>query len=752
MALAAPTIKPAKLSLTPNHLYYLLSRFEELGVNVGLMNIRLENIHADTAPGNYVSFLGHAPRSRGKSSDADSLRSVSSVRSVMSSVSSVWSALTFSNSTARAEKRDAQHRDDVRYLYSCFTKIPALKLSPAPGTRLIAGFEEFPFDSAVPLWVFKNLSSLEISDLDFRQFYGWDTLAKQLRSLTLRRAHVDDPLDILLSVVLDDMDKRRRRSSRAPVPTTPLRSGAPWPSASPKPKSSDPARSSSAPNSPSMDQRPAFAAGSPGGALSNRVGSADGKTPLARQRSSSPAWPSGSTHGSTPKPHLAGTASKFRRSSGSSGSSLHESTPRHSAVDLIGTTLLPSSSWQFLRHLSLADNGLHDVTAASFAPVAGTLQSLDLSGNLFTEVPDALASLTYLRALNLSNCMIESLHSLARNPLPAITTLNLRSNRLLSLAGVEKLYSLERVDLRDNRLHDPTELARLTSFPDLTHVYVSKNPFTRTHGNYRVTIFNLFRSAPGHSEDVIIDQIGPMFGEKKKLVDWAPELPNVQVVKPVALEDERAPRSDASRMEPSAMERELLASHTHRRAVSDAGPRLSQRRKRAARRRIVELTQASPPRAPVSGEDVRDSVTPLREVVPKPESEVEEPVTPDQTVYYTAPPTQTQDGARPPLDASHSSPTRAPRIRDASDDDDDDDEGTSTALGAQEADGNADMYRQKLEALKTDLGPNWLNALNENRFGGQQRKDRSFSPASRTSTIRPDNPNHSISVGGRTLG
>src|SRR5690606_35107008 len=129
------------------------------------------------------------------------------------------------------------------------------------------------------------------------------------------------------------------------------------------------------------------------------------------------------------------------------------------------------SKWRFLRHLSLADNGMTSINATSLAPLSNGLQSFDLSSNLFTEIPDSVATLTALRSLNLSQCMIDSLHSLTRNPLPAITALNLRGNRLQSLAGVEKLYPLERLDLRDNNLRDPTELARLTGIPDIREIW-----------------------------------------------------------------------------------------------------------------------------------------------------------------------------------------------------------------------------------------------------------------------------------------
>ena len=741
-------VKPAKLTLTPHHLFYLLSKFEDLGVDIGPMNVRLENLQHDAAPSNYVSFLGHAPKSRGKQSDADSLKSVSSMRSVVSSMSSLWSNMTKGNSAARKEKQMAQYREDIKYLYSCFTKIPALKLSPDHRASLISGYEEFPFDTAVPLFTFKNVSALEICDLDFRQFHGWDRISEQLRSLTVRRGHVDDPIDLLRHIVLDDMEKRRKRSFKTQLPTTPSTPGVSWPTNSPKARQIELTRTISAPGSPFIGQMRGTKS-SPKEITLDRSGSSDGKTPSTppqRQRSISPPRPSSSRHASLKK-HVRSDSVKYRRSSGSSGSTDHEMTPRRSTSDLLALGILPSSKWRFLRHLSIAENGLTALTVASLAPVADTLQSLDLSSNLFSEVPDALASLTHLRALNLSNCMIDSLQSLSRYPLPAITTLNLRSNRLHNLAGIERLFSLERVDIRDNKLRDPMELARLAGIPEIIDLYVIKNPFTKTHSNYRITIFNAFRSTPGHVNDVTIDALGPVYNEKRYLVDRVPEPANVPVVKP-PLEDAEEEQSAVAGAAPTIAELQELAAqeapgyrHRHRRATSNLGPHSMRRKKKVPRRRVVELSQAD---------------SPIKETPPQPEPElIEQPKTPTEsdhpstpvdTPYHTAPTRQAKPLSprqRPALNMSFDSPTPAPKIRDPSDDD------LSPAHSPQDV-GHSDIYRQKIEALKSELGPEWLTALNEDRKVEQKAKNRSFSPSSRTSTIRADSK--SVAVGGRTLG
>src|ERR1700761_5841547 len=112
------SIKPAKLTLTPHHLYYLLSSFEDLSIQVGPMNVRLENIHSEST--NYVSFLTQAQRKK-RNTDRDSIHSVSSIRSVISGISSLWSTLGLSsNSSAKAEKQKAAFQEDLKYLYSAF--------------------------------------------------------------------------------------------------------------------------------------------------------------------------------------------------------------------------------------------------------------------------------------------------------------------------------------------------------------------------------------------------------------------------------------------------------------------------------------------------------------------------------------------------------------------------------------------------------------------------------------------------------
>ncbi|TGJ83967.1 hypothetical protein E0Z10_g4822 [Xylaria hypoxylon] len=716
LSFASHSPKSTRLALTPHHLFYLLSRFEDLGINVGPMKVRLENLHDSTTSANYVSFLSPSQRTKSRGSDA-----VSISFGIGSSIAA-----------ARNEKQKAVVQADLKYLYSAFTKIPCLRLAPDWRAKLIRGYEEFPFDSAVPLYVFKNLQALEISGIDFRQFFGWDRLAEQIRSLTLKNASIEDPADILIDIVLDDMDKRRRRSAKAQTTPTGAYAHASSPKRSPtdtelnrRSLASTPGRRNTVADLHvgSIGNESAESL-SPQGSRRASVARIEGEEPgspyqSGRPRSHSPKRPASSRHHSTNTKSL----HKIKRSgSGSSHSSLSDSwhNPRSSASNLLAMGFLPSSKWRFLKHLSLADNSLTVVSAASLTPLANTLNSLDLSTNLFTQIPDSLATLTALRALNLSHCMIDSLHSLLRNPLPAISALNLRCNRLSSIAGIEKLYPLERLDLRDNRLTDPMELARLTGIPDIREIWVEGNPFTRTHRDYRITIFNLFRQTPGFTEDIIIDTSGPTSAERKYLIDrvaepaavpvvkpTVPELPVVDVSKPTIIYD--GPR------QPAVLRKERPARPTPKAVTSEINTS-STRRRRTPKRRIVDLA--------INERNTAATMGPQQPAVVEVSSETIAIAASPQDNYRISQPPERQElpakvlGELTP--STTLSPPEVPRI----------DTNCvpkptapSTTLEPRHPWGDledwnsgGEIYRQKIEALRDKVGNGYLSVLDEENW------------------------------------
>ncbi|KAJ9425496.1 hypothetical protein QL093DRAFT_2243614 [Fusarium oxysporum] len=679
--------KSVKLALTPHHLFYLLSRFEELGINVGPMKVRLENLHDSSSSANYVSFLSNTQRSRSKGSDIDSIHSVSSIRSVMSGMSALWSSFGIgaSISAARTERQKAALEADMKYLYSAFTKIPCLRLAPDWRARLIRGYEEFPFDSAVPLYVFKNLQALEVSSIDFRQFFGWDRLADQLRSLTLKRAGIEDPADILIDIVLDDMDKRRRRVSKSQSSPTSVWTG-----------SGSPRRNIAHPEL----HRAVSAPSSPGAHVDMRVGSLTPSEHAIEESSRRQSLSKDDEQDDTPQAVHKSSRNhhRMRRSgSGSSHSSLSDSWTGHhhsrgSSGNLLAMGVLPASKWRFLRHLSLADNSMTSIPQNSLAPLSNTLYSLDISSNLFSQVPDSLATLTALRALNLSHCMIDSLQSLTRNPLPAITALNLRANRLQSLAGVEKLVPLERLDLRDNRLVDPMELARLTGIPDIHEIWVEGNPFTR------------------YTDDVIIDGSGPSYVERRSLVDRPPIPESIPVVKPQVSE---VPTVDVSKpaiifnppKEPAVLRKERPTP----KAVMSEINTSSTRRRKTPKRRIVDLATSDTPSFP----------TPVEVQVAKPAGkQPKSPLTNDGNYRISqqpggqvlSPPTLSTDSQVvsspevPRVDTNIL--TNIPAAYSSNDD-------ASTWKESQDWDAGGEIYRQKIEALRNTVGNSYLSVLSE---------------------------------------
>lgn len=529
------TKSPATLTL--HHLYYLLTRFDDLEVSIGPLNVRLEALEADVqCTGRGASYRvssgdaagGGSGRSSGsagytgsggggggagggnsnyvsfsrRDSDAASIRSVSSIRSIASTFgNSIWNG--FGAWGGAAQRSEEQIVQDLKQLYSAFCKIPTVRLQPSKQPAPIAGYEEYPFDTAVPMQAFKNLQFLEIIDYPVTSLYGWDTLADQLRSLVCRRVGLGDVAELTIVAIRREQAIKRRRAERATRHWQPQASG------------------------------DVYHTGSSSGLASPRFGG------LSRASSSTGVHPqrSYSKQGSASPTELAKqTSTKYasgvqidRNLSNSSVDSNHSRGGARripSSGNLLASDqhLAQSTKWRFLRFLSLAENGLTEVSEQALAPLVNSLHFLDLSRNRFAKVPTALASLTHLRSLDLSHNALETLHSLAQRPLPCIATLNLRGNKLKQLAGIEKCPSLERIDLRDNAMKDPTEIARLQGMPGMKELFVAGNPFCRLHTDYRVTIFNVFRGNPEIREDVLVDGRAPGMLEKRSLVPRAEEI------------------------------------------------------------------------------------------------------------------------------------------------------------------------------------------------------------------------------------
>jgi Leucine-rich repeat (LRR) protein len=142
------------------------------------------------------------------------------------------------------------------------------------------------------------------------------------------------------------------------------------------------------------------------------------------------------------------------------------------ASDVIG-----QKHWPCLKMLSLADNSITTLEQEPLQYVQ-SLTHLNLSSNLLIDIPAALASLYNLSSLNVSYNMISFTTSI-NTVLGNIQELDLRGNRLTLLAGLDRLWALERLDVRDNRIDDAGEIGRLTALPNIHDIWVEGNPFTK---------------------------------------------------------------------------------------------------------------------------------------------------------------------------------------------------------------------------------------------------------------------------------
>lgn len=193
--------KPLRPSFTIHHLYYLTDRIESssLGVDVGPLNIKLDTPNHEPT---FISFMANNARNlRNFESDARSITSINSVKSIVSSASVYWRTFAFSKDPKVIQK-------DIKYLYSSFTKIPCLILNPKTKINSIAGYEEFPCDTSVPLKMFKNLQVLELVQYEPNEVFGWHILSEQLRILIVRNCKVSDLTEILFTLVVDDENGR----------------------------------------------------------------------------------------------------------------------------------------------------------------------------------------------------------------------------------------------------------------------------------------------------------------------------------------------------------------------------------------------------------------------------------------------------------------------------------------------------------------------------------------------------------------
>ncbi|KAF9227382.1 hypothetical protein BS17DRAFT_775392 [Gyrodon lividus] len=592
--------KPVTFSIDTHRLFYILIRIEALGIDIGSLDVRVDN---PSKPMHYT----HIDLNPGL--DNSETLSLASFRSSLSAVSGLSLGVGW---WGRSEQQSID--TELKFIYSSFTKLPAL-LIKAAGPKLIAELaDEPPNHNALPLDAFKNLQTLECVDIDPRTLLGWDRLADGLRSLTIKRSGLEDVTDIFIGAVLDDQARR---------------------------------------DGTLKDQR------------SRQI--------PRRQRS----WTSTPLPASVPEDAEEGTP-----------------VAEYSSTPSPGSVLSPYR-WGLLKHLSLTDNALTFIPTDPL-PYLVSVTHLDLSSNLLISVPHGLSVLHNLVSLNLSDNMIDSVLGIYTN-LGQVLSLNLSGNRLESICGLERLMALERVDIRSNHIDESAEIGRLATLPNIAEVFIEGNPLTEIEDTYRTACFDFFYK---EGKIISLDGSTPTFYERRGLTPLPAEqmtstravpMPASPPVVPVGLAKSKIHISTLATGALPAFERapSLTAAGSRTASPALSAAVVGRPRKRKAKR-IVDL----------NGDREFNVSSPAPQLMLLPDSADRQPS-----------PSRTQPSpSTSPRRASPLSPNGHRRSYTAFEPPD-----TPPEDGSQSQIREAELYRARIEALRSDMGDGWLKVFSQSQ-------------------------------------
>ncbi|KAF9585008.1 hypothetical protein BGW38_004304 [Lunasporangiospora selenospora] len=308
---------------------------------------------------------------------------------------------------------------------------------------------------------FSSLTHLELHKIPANCVDGWETLMPQLRSLVLVQARIEDLYDIVVTAVVNGERRRRARALREKNRAVQIK----------------------------QEQEEALKDAALETQRMNHTTSTSYEGEDAYR----------STH------------TNSENGVGKKGNTLSEEDENL----LIIATL---KMWPILRHLSISDNSLPSITRNEAFHHIKSVVSLDLSHNLLLAPPSGLIHLYNLNELNLSYNMISGVQSIYQI-LGNIAILDLRGNRLESLSGLERLWNLEKVDIRENYLSEAAEVGRLAALPGVREVWTERNPFCTFQPKYRLEILAVFK-ANGH--DLLLDGTFASFTERRALSNLSP--------------------------------------------------------------------------------------------------------------------------------------------------------------------------------------------------------------------------------------
>uniref|UniRef100_A0A915AA86 PX domain-containing protein n=1 Tax=Parascaris univalens TaxID=6257 RepID=A0A915AA86_PARUN len=153
-----------------------------------------------------------------------------------------------------------------------------------------------------------------------------------------------------------------------------------------------------------------------------------------------------------------------------------------------GAPLENLARWSCLEDADFSFNQLEqiDESVGLLEPVV----RMDLSHNNLTDIGMHLQHLSFLCELDLSHNGIEHLDDW-HIKLGNMKRLRLAGNCIRSLKGLSKLYSLEFLDLSDNSISTPEDVAAVGGLPCLEHIILRGNP-VRQVVEYRTKVLESF--------------------------------------------------------------------------------------------------------------------------------------------------------------------------------------------------------------------------------------------------------------------
>ncbi|KAK3818906.1 MAG: hypothetical protein J3Q66DRAFT_338817 [Benniella sp.] len=456
------------------YLYYLLERFEQVGIELDGWEGTTSRAVGDSTPRVAPPSSTMGPPAMvqgGNSTRPPSIRSFASTAVSTLTLITGWRQWS---TAAALNSNNLSITDEIHFIHKVFKHIPSLrlvsKIPPGKHNQEKGRIEDYDGDAILTLFnqgqqqegesssnghphllplaaTFSVLTHLELHRIPPACIDGWETLMKQLKSLVITQSGIEDVHDVIVTAVVKSERRRRQRTLREKVRAVQIKE----------------------------EKREALK-----DAASLTSQEAEG-------------------------------AVTAERSNGTSGS-------QKDGTEDDATILASLQMWPSLRHLSMSDNSFPSLAHADTFMSTHSVVSLDLSHNLLISPPHGLIHLHNLNELNLSFNMIAGVQTIYQH-LGNISVLDLRGNRLKSLAGLERLWNLEKIDVRENFLHEAAEVGRLAALPGIREVWSERNPFCTIQSRHRLEILAVFK-ANGH--DVLLDGTFASFTEKIALANLSP--------------------------------------------------------------------------------------------------------------------------------------------------------------------------------------------------------------------------------------